>query len=258
MQTNILKKTITCLATCAVLAACGSPEPGAELSGDFDTAYVDDYYLWFITQGDAGIIETYIEQTNPRRDQTHLSNADLAKDIVKVARCFRIDLPLFTGLIRQESLFNERAVSPTYAYGLTQFTSIARREVGDQLGRRGPDYARLTATQYFRNVIEDCVFDSGDEEWQDLWDAADELDVSEGRVLLAKPKHALVYGAILLKTLLSNAKTPIMQTTTHTSSGPLYWRAVYEYNGDPDLEIRTSYRERVFNFGRQVNRLASR
>ncbi|MFW7379869.1 MAG: transglycosylase SLT domain-containing protein [Oligoflexus sp.] len=52
----------------------------------------------------------------------------LSQKVIAVSQCLRISPYMFAALIAKESSFNPDAISPTFARGLTQFTTIAVKE----------------------------------------------------------------------------------------------------------------------------------
>jgi hypothetical protein len=235
-----------------VLTACGQDgEDGgvSRLDGDFRTAYVGEPYFMTAKQVDATAIARLIGQRFPGRSDPLLSNRELAERIVIVSECFDLETALLTGLVRQESAFQRGAVSATGASGLTQFTTIAVRESNDQLGERGAAQARATTIHYFTGRLDECVAPRlGLARWAPLWERVPGDLRTMRNHFRESADDALVYGAVLLKTLLSVART--VQPTAETSD--LYVKALERYNGDPDPAVRDDYWRRIFRYAEEA------
>lgn len=177
-------------------------------------------YVWNSKPADVEAFARYI-QDNGKNVSTS-DSLDIAESVIRSASCFEVEPRIFLGLIRLESAYQIKAVSPTGAVGLTQFTSIGAREIADQLGQRGPDYANPNNTKYFKSVIRNCV----DKKWKNIWDRAGSSWKSQKKLFLRDIKLATTYGAMLLKLYLARHYTEgdIKQT---------YFKALRDYNGEP-------------------------
>ncbi len=204
----------------------------AESYGIFASDYVADEMILDSSrdimhpQNSAPLIEDYINFINPDRDAEFtkdLSTKELAQRIAGVSYCFGIDPFVYTGLIHKESIdYNQYAKSPTGAVGLTQFKTIAMKEVNDQLGLRGNKYAQTSAMTYFNAMMMgSCLGKEGGfkvtgEKYQPLWSLAPANTLVKGssaqatqmvKMLSSNPEYALLYGAILMKVNFSLVKS---------------------------------------------------
>lgn len=95
-------------------SARAAPDPAADLAQaeDVEEALVERIALTQEEQARADQVDQAVERYNISRD--------LAEDIYDIARETNIEPRLAYGLVRTESTFNERAVSPVGARGLTQ------------------------------------------------------------------------------------------------------------------------------------------
>lgn len=202
----------------------------------------------------AAMIESYILKINPDRDAkspNDISTKELAKRIAGVSYCFELDPFVYTALIHKESInYYQRAKSPTGASGLTQFTTIAVKEVNDQLGIRGNKHAQTEAINYFTQMLAgDCLknnggFTSMGKNYVHLWEldpAASLVKSSSSQaakmvsMMMDLPEYALVYGAILLKVNFSLVKSGYKTGCYETKPVALKDKikeAVMYYNGD--------------------------
>lgn len=197
-------------------------------------------------------IERYIRKTNYRIDEK--TRHDIAKNVLKVSECLKIDPWILTGLIKKESTFNPYAISGTKASGLTQFTGIGILEVNDQLGMRGERYATGESIEYFTTVVRDCINPS----FVNLWDRVSVKPEDDLFVDLAKKEImndvelAVTYGGILLKTYLAYT-----DLRSDAKLSQVYFKALQTYNGEPG-EAKVRYARAVFNnleefYPREIN-----
>ena len=269
----MFKDTVKLLSTLSIgmtltgIAAFALP---GHVEGTFLTGNVEKEFSLISSDGlqdpavAAHLIENYIDRNFPNREEKgkkdDLSTADLARRIAGASFCFKIDPFIFTALIRQESInFSQHAVSGTGAVGLTQFTTSGVREVNDQLGIRGKTHALSSTTEYFSSVLtSSCLADAGGfttmgAQYQPLWDQAsiEKMKYTDGtapqatamaRILDDHPETAIVYGAILLKVKLSEAKSGVRPDVMARKPKPsdmagLYREALMLYNGDPKAQV---------------------
>lgn len=221
-----------------VIALCthlNAAPANAELKGAdglFLTAHVKKTYILshskpFTHPTTAALkIKNYIQNLDSDRDEnypSHLSTHELSRRIAGVSHCFNIDPFVYTALIHKESiLFRQDAVSPTGAVGFTQMTSIAVKEVNDQLGMRGPRASLVETQDYLNSILTgDCLAKQGGFEmfgshYIPLWKLGTAPKYTSGSTTQARvmaklfktfPEYALVYGAILQKVYLSLVKS---------------------------------------------------
>lgn len=221
----------------ALTAACGKQPSTSSVEGwpAATTAQVKRPYILYRAAPNIAGLSDFIQESQPALDA---EQADLlAKNIMTVAACFEIDARILTSQIRQESLFDARAESSTRAAGLSQLTRIGIKEVEHQLGAMGPSQAGALAIQYFNGVVNGCLaskfgadFPARTHLWKRVESGSAAEDLREKKqIIMAEPRIALVYGAILLKTLLSKSR---LENTTWTTK-EVYGRALWYYNGDP-------------------------
>lgn len=185
-------------------------------------------------------IMNYIKKTNPRI--TYETSEAIAENVIKVSECFKIDPWILTGLIKKESTFNPKAISPTNAVGLTQFTSAGINEVNDQLGLNGTAYASTDSIEYFNNKIKTCI----DPTWKHAWDRVavqkdDPEFISEVKTLIMSDiELAVTYGGILLKTYLV-----VVDGKHDMRTSEMYFRALQIYNGEPG-NAKVEYARAIF------------
>lgn len=230
-----------------LLAACGGAEQDASsLDGLFTTKYVGEAFLLHDAAPSAARILTYA--TAHAKNNGNGELPFIKDNLPLVADCFGIDRAVFTGLVRQESAFDRTQVSSGGAIGWTQFTTIGLQEVKDQLGERGPAEARAAATKYFTDVINDCVVpQAGLSVWKDAWKEVP-TGSSDIKELNKLPLHQLVYGAILLKTYLSNWRT---KSEAGTEMKEIYRMALEAYNGE-ELAKRQAYAKNILGFSSEI------
>ena len=97
--------------------------------------------------------------------------------------------------------------------------------------------AGTLAIQYFNGVISGCLankfgadFPARARLWRRVESGSASEDLNEKKqIIKAEPRIALVYGAIVLKTLLSKSR---IENSTWTTKD-VYGRALWYYNGDP-------------------------
>lgn len=175
-------------------------------------------------------INNHIKKVNPMLSSDE--RVELASNIIRITKCFGIDPWVFTGLVDKESSFRAKVVSPTGAAGLTQFTSIALKEVNDQLGLRGREGAHYKNIQYLNDKVKYCV----NEGWVELWDRVSvESDHPDFYVQLKEElkndiEASIVYGSILLKIYLSRINDREGDKNLKKSS--IYFEALKIYNGE--------------------------
>jgi hypothetical protein len=186
-----------------------------------------------------------------------ISTSQLAGEISRLSECFGIDAGMFASLIYQESNFcyfggknteqNRRLnylkwrSSHTGAKGLTMFTSSALREIDHQLFTRDTGYFHYQARPVLHQYMAACgyarPFDQSVSYLKNrLWET-DPIYMSH-RVAstseLGKPKRwktQLLYGAVLLKTLLSEREKSGKGGFSVLANSALYYRdALRNYN----------------------------
>lgn len=154
----------------------------------------------------------------------------LAAEIELAAHCFGLDPRVFAAMIETESVYAAGAISHTGARGLTQMTTIARRELRDQFGyRRG--HAHPRAAGILRSMAR-CYFDSGDQAYQSFLAWIQNPSRNRQRLTRHWPT-ALAAGAALLKTYLA----------VHNGD---YDRALQQYNGEARRQVAYSRQTRGF------------
>lgn len=202
-------------------------------------------YEFLTVKLDQKSLERAIKRANYKLNKADIT--PLAESILRVSSCLAIDPWLFTGLIQKESSFEKDAVSPTFAAGLTQFTSSGLREVHDQLGINGSVGAHRKNIEYFQTKIKSCI----DPNWQDVWlkfgkPEEDENFSSEVKNLLKEDVLlAVTYGGILLKTYLSHIDTKDTQEQTNYTLPEKYFLSFVKYNGEPG-ENKILYAQEIF------------
>ena len=224
------------------VACSPGSDTGSDSTGLFTTRYVHRSYIVFQPPSVEAIASYVDEHVQPggMADAPYLAEA-----LPMVADCFAIDRAVFAGLVRQESAYNRYLVSAGGAVGWTQFTRPGLAEVADQLGARGADYARTDSTRYFKARIDQCVTRGAG--WVDAWEIAAVSGRTVKQELSDLPLNQLVYGAILLKTNLSDHYT----TNSRASPGDLYVEALRRYNGDTP-GIRAAYAEKILQFAAEI------
>lgn len=204
-----------------------------------DHSIEKDFTLMSLTPSTADI-ERYIKKTNFRIDEK--TRHDIAKNVLKVSECLKIDPWILTGLIKKESTFNPFAISPTKAAGLTQFTGIGILEVNDQLGMRGEKYATSESIEYFTTVVRECINPAFVHLWDRVAVKADDpsfVDLAK-KEIMNDVELAVTYGGILLKTYLAYT-----DLRTDTKLSQTYFKALQTYNGEPG-EAKVKYAKAIF------------
>lgn len=166
-------------------------------------------------------LEAIIAKTRPKRDA-----ARLAPKIIDVAETFKLDPFMFAALIHTESLFNPHAISRTGCVGLTQFCTPGVLEVAYQTGysERIPD----ETVTYFQKTASVAAEKLGMEKFEHLW--TKQSNVRRQKAYLKGQKgedYALIYSAILLKSLLS-----AQAERKPWDNRRLWHAAAVRYNGD--------------------------
>lgn len=205
--------------------------------------YISDEYYLNESLSPARIAE-YIHEVNPGRDETSLTNIELAQLIDHISYCYEIDPYIFTGLIRQESGFNENAISSTGAFGLTQMTGIGIKEVNDQLGYRGPSYAKSTVIKFHNTTAKDCT----ENDWINMWsDGVNMESISAQKNWLKEdPLRQVIYGAILLKTYLAYSA----DRYSNLDLKDIYIKTLLLYNNDPNEGDK--FWKKIFNHAKAI------
>jgi len=195
-------------------------------------------YVW---SNESPNVENFVDYILEKGKRVSTSDAvEIAENVIRSASCFEIDAKVFLALIRLESAYQVRAVSPTGAVGLTQFTSIGAREIADQLGQRGTDYANAKNTRYFNRVIRNCV----DKNWKNIWDRAGDKWSRQKKLFLKDVKLATTYGGMLLKLYLA-------RHYTENDTRETYFKALRDYNGEPG-ERKIWYANKVLEYSNQI------
>ncbi len=185
-------------------------------------------------------IETYILKSNIKIGSK--DREEIARNILKVSECFKIDPWILTGLIKKESTFNRFAVSPTKASGLTQFTGVGIAEVNDQLGIRGEQGAPLSSIEYFNTQIKECINPT----FKHLWDriaVKNEDKLFNGmakKEIMNDIELAIIYGGVLLKTYLAYT-----DLKSDAQLSQIYFLALQTYNGEPGI-AKVNYAKAIF------------
>lgn len=177
---------------------------------------------------------TRIISKHRKRRHSGLSDHLLAQKIISVSACLDLDAYIFAALIFQESSFNARAISHTNAVGLTQFTSAGVEEVNAQLGDGLFSRARPATTRWFHQRIQGCVVPRLKmRDFTPLF-KLHYAPAEQKKILLNDPDYALIYGAVLLKTLVAVEKWK----NPHSSAVHHYRNALRTYNGDSRAKER--------------------
>ncbi|MEZ4743755.1 MAG: peptidoglycan-binding protein [Bdellovibrionota bacterium] len=244
-----LIKPLYMMALVLVLDSCGSDydEPVREddntkVKGYFVKESNVNQNMTINSSINANMLSAYIQQQSK---SSASSSKTLAQKIISVSDCFGIDPFIYAGLIDTESNFKISAVSPTGAVGLTQFTSSGIREVNDQLGARGTRHARKEVTNYFDKIIASCVPTTlKSNSAMHLWKYYRSINEIKS-VLRNDSNRALVYGAVMLKTLLAYTYSSNRQMNS------IYIHALRLYNGEPG--VRSSrYADKVMNTAKKL------
>jgi hypothetical protein len=206
-------------------------------------------------------IESYVTSNKGNR-QGSLGDYELAKFIVRASFCSGTDPFIVTAKIHKESTFNNRAVSPTGAVGYTQMTAYGIEEVHDQLGNRGRGHAPLVNTEFFSDVVK-CTLPGFVTPWRLGVIGKGQKVLNSTRRnkkiknwLRSNPKSDLIYGQILLKTILASTYKPSL------SLMKIYRRSLSKYNGDNNFvrrgpykgqRVKVAYASQVVRFYEQVS-----
>ena len=186
-----------------------------------------------------------------KHGRSHQDSHRLARSLKTIAGCFEIDAVLLTSLVTNESGWKKKAKSPTWAMGLTQFTSAGIREASGQL--RGDLWTRPETTRYLNNVINECVEPKLGIEWVQLWKRA--RTIKEQKLLFLEDENlALVYGAVLLKTYVSIERFKNRYQSLHY----VITKGVSRYNGDNRkvkrrqryVRVRDIYQQKVMSLAK--------
>lgn len=203
-------------------------------------------YLVYPERMTTAFLAAYIASVNPSRKDNQLSNEELARKILIVAEEFGIDPFVFAALIRKESTFRRRALSPTGAIGLTQMTTIAIHEVNRQLGVPGRRYLITDIGHFQDNVANGRLAQRlGYGEWVPLWIRGQSIPEMK-QALVNDPDTSLLYGAVLMRTLLYALSVRYPQSTLNQR----YRWALRRYNGDT-LE-REAYQRQIMIWAKHL------
>ena len=202
-------------------------------------AMSDSYYVYDEPSFDK--LRSYIDQKSKSTESYEVTSS-----ILEVSKCFQIDATIFSSLIRKESSFNEKAVSPTGAAGLTQMTSIALKEIGDQLGIRGKSYADYRVTSYLKQQVTKCF---GDVFLGDLIEIMSKHSKQIKEVLKKDIFLSTILGGILLKVTLSRrAGGEIKQ---------VYKKSLEAYNGDVSIfkgeVMKVYYAKKIMSYAKELD-----
>ena len=203
------------------------------------------------------------------------NRGELPTKIVRMSFCFGFDPMVYTGLLRQESMFSVNAESPTGAFGLSQLTSSAIAEVSEQLGVLGGLLQTPGLRAWLLHSIS-CYL-GPNKKWVNIWEgsgipygkkAYKNQFIGEGRkwLYLSKTRkwfnededRNLIYGAIYFKLMLSRedigGKYSLALESYNVGQAQVYKRKIQEfYNqliskvGFQDVESKKSKSKRVLN-----------
>lgn len=218
-------------------------------------------------------------QLDNRNSKNVVSAKELAQEIYDLSNCFDIDAGIYAALIYKESQFcnfggkisanikpiktSEPRLSYTNAVGLTMFTTIAWRDVRDQLYVDDKRYFHFRARPKLHNMMAKCQkaykhsFTVSSDYYKynidknDLLYNSHKISISELK-LPEKWKEQLLYGAIKIKILLSKTKQPD-DYDLNQNSVKHYYNMLRDYNGAGGTQeaeywqfIFASY-EQIFN-----------
>lgn len=204
-------------------------------------------FVFFAPTMDVDFLAAHIGAVNPGRADIQLPDRELARKILIVSEEFGLDPFIFTSMIRKESTFQRRAVSPTGAAGLTQMTVPGIKEVNRQLGVPGPRYLFSDIDLFVVSLRQGCIAQRlGYGEWKPLYARTRHYPEMK-RALMADPDTSLIYGAVLLRTL-------VFSLTTEVPGSALSLRyrwALKRYNGD-ELE-KDNYQRTVMQWAKQLH-----
>ena len=202
------------------------------------------------------LIRTYQSKQLNRRHS-------LSNKILIITKCFKIDPWIFTSLIAQESAFDPNAVGffdskTPGGFGLTQFTHAGIKEVNYQTGFQNGT-AQPETVKYFDTTINKCILPQlKGHSFRYPWEVTNNLN-EQKRMLLGTHKdgvtNSLIYGGVLLKTLLAVAKSK----EPNSGALSLYKAALTNYNGDKrpnkkGVEMRVHYQRSVLKKASQMYR----
>lgn len=187
-----------------------------------------------------GRIRDYIDAKNPNAASY---SQELAFDILDVSSCLEIDPVYMTVLIRKESTFYPRAVSPTGAVGLTQMTGVAIQELRDQMGLRGKGHSRASNTRYLKRTLKRCM---GTSRFARFIRTLSSSDASIKKEIKDDSLLGLYMGGMILKVYLTNAK----DKNRNADKESLYRAALRQYNGDVN---RRKYAEAIIHYAREFD-----
>lgn len=171
-------------------------------------------------------IEEYIKANDkPESEETNgISHHKLAIQIVRASFCFGNDPFMMAAKMRRETNFTRTAVSPTGAVGFSQMTTIAVKEVQDQLSGN-LDVSAPGAKKAYQEAIH-CF--SGIKNYELPNAPAFALKERVG----LKWAFDMVLGQIHVKTLVSNAKAAEGYGNNTGGVVAAYEDAFADYNGD--------------------------
>lgn len=218
-----------------LISSCAKNPSPTKLQGDFRSNFVNEEFLLFDSNLYWEDVRDASSLWNGKWKNKSYTRNQIAWKIYAISDCLDIDAVIYSSLVFSESKYESSAVSPTGAVGLTQFTTIGIKEVNDQLGRRGASFARSSSSRYFKSILSNCICEqNGIRQYRDLWHFS-----NQKQRLLENADHALIYGAIYLKSLLSVAKYEF----PYHSMRELYFEALVRYNNDP--KVRQEYAKTI-------------
>lgn len=205
-----------------------------------------------------------------RRSRNLITAKELASFIVEVSDEFAIEAGILAALIYKESQFcnfggtiyekgvptNKARMSETGAVGLTQFTSVAMREINDQLFSSDTGlFSTIIRPQFHRNLYNLGMASIYPLEREDkqyyrkgLWKKDRKLQANpKTKDSLGSPsnwKAQIAYGALYLKVLLASVRSD--KKSFNETPARYYQIAVENYNG-ADLNQRTKYWNFIFS-----------
>ena len=180
-------------------------------------------------------ISSFIKQHNQQIEADSLSEL-----ILQAADSIGIDPLILTALIRVESLFRPRAVSPTGAVGLTQMTFIAMGELRSQFGLEDPHFRVSLRTELIQMV--GTFFQQDQRKTDEYLNFVEKSKDSNffRTILLNNPIYSILSGALLFKLKLAISRGN-------------YTRAIEAYNGS---KIQKFYRAEVFSYRDQLKKVS--
>lgn len=187
-------------------------------------------------------IHASVMVANPNRigfsqsGSSQVESSLLARQILKVSKCYGVDTGIFTALIWRESNFKPQATSETGAVGLSQMTFYGIHEVLDRLSPQSNRYFKSLALaaqrchgKFFGQIPETLDLDS-----ILTWKAK----VAQNHEL------ALAMGALLLKIHVSRSPLAIRDPAQ------IYRYALMKYNGD--RKVKTRFAEDILFLAKQI------